>query len=395
MATLTLRSVNKRYGDVHAVKDISFHVGQGELVALLGPSGCGKTSTLKMIAGLEEITSGDLLFDDRRMNDIPPETRDIAMVFEDYSLYPRMNVAQNIAFPMRVRGVPAKERERRVAEMLALLELDRVATARVRELSGGQQQRVSIARALVRDPAILLFDEPLSHLDAELKIRLRHEIGSLQQQNAVTSVLVTHDQAEAMALADRVAVMHLGTLHQFGTPEEVYRWPSDMFVAGFIGEPPMNFLPDCGFEVSDGRVTVQADGLDVPLLPDQSRSLMGSGLDLSRRFTLGIRPEDLFLSSPESDRVCGRAEVFFAEWRGEYEVVLLTKPGSEEPWLTLLTEESLSVDVGDSVGLQVDPARVHLFDEQERNLFVREPERAGADEGPSIDEEQQATRTSA
>jgi len=395
MATLTLRSVNKRYGDVHAVKDISFHVGQGELVALLGPSGCGKTSTLKMIAGLEEITSGDLLFDDRRMNDIPPESRDIAMVFEDYSLYPRMNVAQNIAFPMRVRGVPVRERERRVAEMLALLELEKVATARVRELSGGQQQRVSIARALVRDPAILLFDEPLSHLDAELKIRLRHEIGSLQQQNAVTSVLVTHDQAEAMALADRVAVMHLGTLHQFGTPEEVYRWPSDMFVAGFIGEPPMNFLPDCGFEVSDGRVTVQADGLDVPLLPDQGRSLMGSGVDLSRRFTLGIRPEDLFLSSPGSDRVCGRAEVFFAEWRGEYQVVLLTQPGSEEPWLTLLTEESLAVNIGDSVGLQVDPARVHLFDEQERNLFVGEPERAGTGEGSSIDEEQQATRTSA
>jgi multiple sugar transport system ATP-binding protein len=393
MATLTLRSVNKRYGDVHAVQDISFHVGQGELVALLGPSGCGKTSTLKMVAGLEDITSGDLLFDDRRMNDIPPESRDIAMVFEDYSLYPRMNVAQNIAFPMRVRGVPAKERERRVAEMLALLELDKVATARVRELSGGQQQRVSIARALVRDPAILLFDEPLSHLDAELKIRLRHEIGSLQQQNAVTSVLVTHDQAEAMALADRVAVMHLGTLHQFGTPEEVYRWPSDIFVAGFIGEPPMNFLPNCGFEVSDGRVTVRADGLDVPLLPDQSQSLMGSGLDLSRRFTLGIRPEDLFLSSPGSDRVCGHGEVFFAEWRGEYEVVLLTKPQSEEPWLTLLTEESLTVNVGDTLGVHVDPARVHLFDEKERNLFVRGPEPAG--EVPSMDAEEQATRTSA
>ena len=394
MATLTLRSVNKRYGDVHAVKDISFHVGQGELVALLGPSGCGKTSTLKMIAGLEEITSGDLLFDDRRMNDLPPESRDIAMVFEDYSLYPRMNVAQNIAFPMRVRGVPAKERERRVAEMLALLELEKVATARVRELSGGQQQRVSIARALVRDPAILLFDEPLSHLDAELKIRLRHEIGSLQQQNAVTSVLVTHDQAEAMALADRVAVMHLGTLHQFGTPEEVYRWPSDMFVAGFIGEPPMNFLPDCGFEVASGRVTVQADGLDVPLLPEQIRYLTGSGLDLSRRFTLGIRPEDLFLSGPGSDRVGGGAEVFFVEWRGEYEVVLLTKPGSEDPWLTLLTEESLAVNVGDSVGIQVDPARVHLFDEQERNLFVAGPDHA-AGEVPFMDAEQQATRTSA
>jgi ABC-type sugar transport system ATPase subunit len=392
MATLTLRSVNKRYGDVHAVKDTSFHVDQGNLVALLGPSGCGKTSTLKMIAGLEEITSGDLLFNDRRMNDVPTEDRDIAMVFEDYSLYPRMNVAQNIAFPMRVRGVPAKERERRLTEMLKLLELENVATARVRDLSGGQQQRVSIARALVRDPEILLFDEPLSHLDAELKIRLRNEIGSLQQQNAVTSVLVTHDQAEAMALAHNVAVMHLGTLHQFGTPEEVYRWPKDIFVAGFIGEPPMNFVKNSELEVSDRRIVVHADGLMFDLLHDQAHALTTTAADLSGRFVLGVRPEDLSLCSPESGRANGRGEVFFSEWRGEYQVVLLTKPGSQDPWLTVLTEEALVVNVGDRVGLEVEPARVHLFDSEERNVFVRE---RGSGEVPPADSSMQAARTSA
>lgn len=395
MATLTLRSVDKWYGDVHAVKGISFHAGQGELVALLGPSGCGKTSTLKMIAGLEEITSGDLMFGDRRMNDIPPEHRDIAMVFEDYSLYPRMNVEQNIAFPMKVRGVSVKERGRRIAEMLELLELENVATARVRELSGGQQQRVSIARALVREPAVLLFDEPLSHLDAELKIRLRNEIGSLQQQKAVTSVLVTHDQAEAMALADSVAVMHLGTLHQFGTPEEVYRWPTDIFVAGFIGEPPMNLLFDSELEVSGGQVTVHADGLTLDLLPDQSHALLLSGIDLSRQFVLGVRPEDMSLSAPGSPQACAHAEVFFSEWRGEYQVVLLTRSGSREHWLTLLAEESLNVRVGESVGLEVDPARVHLFDEQEQNVFARLGRKPEAGETPRASEDEQAARTSA
>ena len=392
MASLTLRSVNKRYGDVHAVKDVSFHVAQGELVALLGPSGCGKTSTLKMIAGLEVITSGDVLFEDRRINDVPTEDRDIAMVFEDYSLYPRMNVAQNIAFPMRVRGLPAKERENRLAETLELLELGNVASANVRELSGGQQQRVSIARALVRDPEVLLFDEPLSHLDAELKIRLRNEIGSLQQQKAVTSVLVTHDQAEAMALANRIAVMHFGTLHQFGSPEEVYRWPNDIFVAGFIGEPPMNFVSNIGLSESDGRVTVDGGGLTCELLPDKSRSLLTSGLDLSVRFVLGIRPEDVLLCAPESDRASGQGDVFFSEWRGEYQVVLLTRPASQDPWLTVLTDEALVVNVGDRVGVRIEPAGVHLFDENERNVFA--DDRTGAsDEVPFLAEANQVTRT--
>jgi ABC-type sugar transport system ATPase subunit len=260
MATLSVRSLCKDYGGVVAVREVSLDVAEGHLVALLGPSGCGKTSTLKMIAGLEDITSGELVFDGKVMNDVPTEQRDVAMVFEDYSLYPRMDVSQNILFPLKIRGLPPPERQRRLEEMLETLELGDVARTHVRELSGGQQQRVAIARALVREPSILLFDEPLSHLDAELKVRLRNQIRWLQQRKGVTSVLVTHDQAEALALADAVAVMNIGELRQFGIPEDVYRHPQDMFVAGFIGEPPMNFIT-CHLEVLGPKVTVRGDGV--------------------------------------------------------------------------------------------------------------------------------------
>jgi ABC-type sugar transport system ATPase subunit len=369
MARVTLRSVWKRYGSFPAVKGITLEVREGELVALLGPSGCGKTSTLKMIAGLEEISDGDLFFDDRRMNDVSPEDRDVAMVFEDYSLYPRMNVEQNIVFPLKVRGVPAAERRRRLDEMLELLELKDVAAASVRELSGGQQQRVAIARALVREPAVLLFDEPLSHLDAELKVRLRNQIRWLQQKKGVTSILVTHDQAEALALADRVAVMHLGELHQYGTPREIYLGPSDTFVAGFIGEPPMNFLP-CRLELGDGVITVRCEGLSVTLSTARSRALLQSGVDIQRDFLLGVRPEDLRVARGD-DSVCGHGEVFFSEWRGEYQVVLLSQPGGSVHWLTLLASADEPFVVGQRVPLTADPDLVHLFDaETERNVLL-------------------------
>jgi ABC-type sugar transport system ATPase subunit len=368
MATVTLRSIDKRYGDFEAVRNLDLEVEEGHLVALLGPSGCGKTSTLKMIAGLETITSGELRFGDRLMNDVPPERRDVAMVFEDYSLYPRMNVSQNIAFPLKVRGATSTERKRQVGEMLELLELQEVSGARVKELSGGQQQRVAIARALVREPAVLLFDEPLSHLDAELKVRLRNQIRWLQQRKGVTSVLVTHDQAEALALADAVAVMHQGELRQFGHPEDVYRRPSDVFVAGFIGEPPMNLLA-CKLEVSDGLVTAHAEGLRVALAEAATRVLHAPGLDLLGRFTLGIRPEDLRICSRDDPLACGQGEVFFSEWRGEYEVILLSRPGSAEHWLTLLAAENLAFRLGERLAVAADPERVHLFDANDRNVL--------------------------
>jgi ABC-type sugar transport system ATPase subunit len=375
VARVIVLSIDKHYGDVHAVRDLSLEVSEGQLVALLGPSGCGKTSTLKMIAGLEDITSGDLFFDDRRMNDVPPEERDIAMVFEDYSLYPRMNVSDNISFPLRIRRVPESQRRQRLKEMLDLLELQNVAGAHVRELGGGQQQRVAIARALVREPAVLLFDEPLSHLDAELKVRLRNEIRWLQQRNQVTSVLVTHDQAEALALADSVAVMHLGELHQFGSPEDVYRRPSDVFVAGFIGEPPMNFFP-CRLDVSDGTVTARAEGLSVGLTTERSKALLDSDPDLSRSHILGIRPEDLRIARPEHDVPCGDGAVFFSEWRGDHQVVLVSKPGGSEHWLTLLATGHHRLPVGERLSIATDSNLVHLFDgETKRNLVLSSPRR--------------------
>lgn len=381
MARVILRSINKQYGRVHAVRDVSLEVGEGKLVALLGPSGCGKTSTLKMIAGLEDITSGDLFFNERRMNDVPPEDRDIAMVFEDYSLYPRMNVSQNVLFPMRVRGVPTAERRRRLEEALELLELEGVAEASVRELSGGQQQRVAIARALVREPEVLLFDEPLSHLDADMKVRLRNQIRWLQQRKQVTSVLVTHDQAEALALADAVAVMHMGELHQFGSPEDVYRRPADTFVAGFIGEPPMNLL-SAELEVAQGAVIARADGLTISFEGEKVRALLTRGIDPGRQYILGIRPEDLSIVPGEGEVPCGHGEVFFSEWRGEHQVVLISKPEGREHWLTVLTSDEIRVSEEEAVTLAVNPGVVHVFDaETQRNVLVEAPSPAPTDSG--------------
>jgi ABC-type sugar transport system ATPase subunit len=281
-----------------------------------------------------------------------------------------MNVSKNITFPLRIRGVPPAEQRRQLDEMLDLLELRHVAKANVRELSGGQQQRVAIARALVREPAVLLLDEPLSHLDAELKVRLRNQIRYLQQRRNVTAVLVTHDQAEALALADLVAVMHLGELRQFGPPEDIYRRPHDMFVAGFVGEPPMNLVP-CRLEATGSTLTARADGLAVELPADTGKRLLDADLDLSRRYVVGIRPEDLVIAEDPAAPVWGRGEVFFSEWRGEYQVTLVSRPGGAEHWLTLLAPADRALEIGRGVALSGDPALVHLFDaETEKNVAV-------------------------
>jgi ABC-type sugar transport system ATPase subunit len=389
MARLILRDLSKNYGEVEAVRGVSLEVDEGQLIALLGPSGCGKTSTLKMIAGLETITSGELHFDDRLMNQIAPEDRDVAMVFEDYSLYPRMNVSKNITFPLRIRGVPPTEQRRQLDEMLDLLELRHVAKANVRELSGGQQQRVAIARALVREPAVLLLDEPLSHLDAELKVRLRNQIRYLQQRRNVTAVLVTHDQAEALALADLVAVMHLGELRQFGPPEEIYRRPHDMFVAGFVGEPPMNLIP-CRLEAAGQTVTARAEGLTIALPDDTSKGLLEASLDLSARYVVGIRPEDLVIVDDAAAGVWGHGEVFFSEWRGEYQVTLVSRPDGTEHWLTLLAPADQVLETGRRVALSGDPALVHVFDaETEKNVVVE----LDSSRGTSAREPGQVVRT--
>ncbi|HSF03233.1 MAG TPA: ABC transporter ATP-binding protein, partial [Solirubrobacterales bacterium] len=272
------------------MRDLSLECPDGELLALLGPSGCGKTSTLKMIAGIEDVTSGEVYFGNRPVSALDPAARNVAMVFEDYALYPHLTVAENIAFPLEIRRRPREEVRRAVAEVLVLLGLEGLRDAGVRALSGGAQQRVAIGRALVREPAVILFDEPLSHLDARHKVQLRAEIKRLQREAGVTGVLVTHDQTEAMAMADQVAVMSLGVLQQVGPPHELYDHPANVFVAQFIGEPPMNLLGGALRETS-GRLVAEGDGwqVDVP-------SPIAEGLRAAAPGTpviVGIRPEHL------------------------------------------------------------------------------------------------------
>ena len=242
MATVTFENVNKMYGEFHAVKDLNLEIGDGEFMVLVGPSGCGKTTSLRMIAGLEEITSGTLRIGDRVVNDVPPKDRDIAMVFQSYALYPHMSVRENLAFGLKLRKVPKAEIERRVNEAAETIQLDKLLDRKPKELSGGQRQRVALGRAIVREPAVFLMDEPLSNLDAKLRVQTRAEIARLHQRLKTTIVYVTHDQVEAMTMGSRIAVMNEGLLQQVGTPQALYDTPINRFVAGFIGSPSMNFV---------------------------------------------------------------------------------------------------------------------------------------------------------
>jgi ABC-type sugar transport system ATPase subunit len=375
MTALSLQSIWKRYGEVEAVRDVSIDVEAGELLALIGPSGCGKTSTCKMIAGLEDISEGDLMLSDRRVNDLPSEQRNIAMVFEDYALYPRMNVFENVAFPLRVRSVPRAELRERVESILERMELTDVRRAHVQDLSGGQQQRVSIARALVREPTVLIMDEPLSHLDVSLKGRLRSEIRVLQQQLGLTGVLVTHDQAEAMAMGDRIAVMHLGELRQCDTPHVVYDEPADMFVAGFIGEPPMNFVTG-RLVGAEGAVRFSSESLDIELparvvarLTDAG--VLGNSAEREPALVAGIRPEHISVARGGGEAVAGAGSVFFAEWFGSFQAVMLSHRGSEDHWLTLLADADGDFPTGQPVEFTVDAEQLTFFDPQtERNVLA-------------------------
>ena len=352
VATVRLEHVWKRYGAVEAVKDLSLVCEGGEFVALLGPSGCGKTSTLRMVAGLEAVSEGGVFIGDRRVNDVPPRGRDIAMVFEDYALYPHMRVYDNIAFPLRIRRVPRAVIEERVSGVMAMLGLEPLRHENVQRLSGGAQQRVSIGRAIVRDPRVLLMDEPISHLDSAHKIQLRSELKRLQRSLGVTTLYVTHDQVEAMALADRVAVMNLGVLQQLGAPRQLYEHPANLFVAEFIGEPPMNLLPA---DLTEGGQRLRGPDVDLPLPARFHGVLRGIR---SLRLTLGIRPADLTIDLTPAAGV-PRGEVYAVQPRGDSAVLgVRTTSG-------LLRAEApahATVAVGDVVGLGVPPSRIHLFD---------------------------------
>jgi len=342
MAEVRLVDIEKKYGAFLAVPKQSLTIHDGEFLVLLGPSGCGKTTTMRMIAGLEEITSGDIMIKGERINDKPPKDRDIAMVFQNYGLYPHMTVRQNIEYPLKLRGMNKADRKARVQETADKVELGELLERRPSELSGGQRQRVALARAIVRTPSIFLMDEPLSNLDAKLRVTMRAELKHLHHELGVTTVYVTHDQMEAMTLASRVAVMREGKIVQLDTPKKIYAEPADLFVAGFIGSPSMNLI--------DGAVkggVFRADGVEVPV-------------DLADRdgVVLGIRPEELEITQDASAAISGK--LYALELTGESTLVTLRNGPTSA---CARGHADFEADINSPCHLAPkDGARIHLFD---------------------------------
>ncbi|WP_439368102.1 ABC transporter ATP-binding protein [Bradyrhizobium sp. PMVTL-01] len=291
MADVALRKVVKRYDDVEAVRGIDLDIADHEFIVLVGPSGCGKSTTLRMIAGLEDISDGDIMIGGDVVNDVPPKDRDIAMVFQNYALYPHMTVAENMSFGLRLKHYPKAEIKARVTEAARLLDITDLIDRKPKQLSGGQRQRVAMGRAIVRNPKVFLFDEPLSNLDAKLRVQMRIEIKKVHQKVRTTTVYVTHDQVEAMTLADRVVVMNKGRIEQIGTPNELYHKPATRFVAGFIGSPAMNFIP-CRLEDVGGTLQLRLTDRIAFALPP-ARAARYNALPRTDKLLLGIRPEHL------------------------------------------------------------------------------------------------------
>ncbi|MBR0778110.1 sn-glycerol-3-phosphate ABC transporter ATP-binding protein UgpC [Bradyrhizobium diazoefficiens] len=291
MADVSLRKVVKRYDDVEAVRGIDLDISDHEFIVLVGPSGCGKSTTLRMIAGLEDISDGDIMIGGDIVNDVPPKDRDIAMVFQNYALYPHMTVAENMSFGLRLKHYPKAEIKARVTEAARLLDITDLVDRKPKQLSGGQRQRVAMGRAIVRNPKVFLFDEPLSNLDAKLRVQMRIEIKKVHQKVRTTTVYVTHDQVEAMTLADRVVVMNRGRIEQIGTPNELYHKPATRFVAGFIGSPAMNFIP-CRLEDVGGSLQIRLTDRIAFALP-AARAARYNALPRTDKLLLGLRPEHL------------------------------------------------------------------------------------------------------
>ena len=368
MAAIELRNLSKHFGDVPAVRGIDLAIEDGEFIVLVGPSGCGKTTTLRMIAGLESVSSGSISFDEEEVNRLPPRGRDIAMVFQSYALYPHMTVFANMAFGLRLSGVDRAQIRERVRAAAELLNISELLRRRPRELSGGQRQRVAMGRAIVRQPRAFLFDEPLSNLDANLRAQMRVEIKRLHSQLRTTVVYVTHDQVEAMTLADRIVVMRDGVIVQSGPPEEVYRRPVDRFVAGFIGAPKMNFLP-ARLVAENGAFSLQVgeDGQAEIRLPS-SDALAGK---IGEEVEIGLRPEHLAMQTSGEGIEPGRSFPFpveVVEPLGAETLVFTTISGAE---VVARCDPGLHPRPGDRFTAVVDTAQLHLIDPENGRVLAR------------------------
>jgi multiple sugar transport system ATP-binding protein len=369
MANVFLKNVNKVYksgkDEIHAVIDLNMEVRDGELVALLGPSGCGKTSTLRMIAGLEEITGGDILFGDRRMNDLAPMQRNVAMAFEGYSLYPHMTVYKNIRYPLDVVKMESGEKDKKVRAIAEVFDLEPFLFKRPPQLSGGQQQRVSLARALVRNPEIFLLDEPISHSDAHLRFQMRNQIKRLHYQLSATMIYVTHDQIDALSMADRIAVMNFARLQQIGTRHELYENPVNKFVAGFVGEPHINFF-DTAVTKANGSIRLKADS-SKNLLFDIPRSKISNIKEQNlSRASVGVRPQNISVEKKNDTDCEVEGEILIAEFIGE-KVLTTLKNGDVE--FSLLTPTRKTMTLGAKLKAYIPLESVLVFHPETEDII--------------------------
>ncbi|HEV7275030.1 MAG TPA: ABC transporter ATP-binding protein [Devosiaceae bacterium] len=349
-----LENVSKQFGAVEVIRDLSLTVSAGEFCALLGPSGCGKSTLLRMIAGLETVTSGSIVISGRDVTQVPPAKRRISMVFQSYALYPHMTVRQNIAFSLDIAGVPKPEMAAKTEKVARLLQLEDYLDRKPSQLSGGQRQRVAIGRALVRDPEVFLFDEPLSNLDAKLRVQMRLELAKLHQDLRSTMIYVTHDQVEAMTLADRIVVLDSGRIAQVGSPLDLYRRPENKFVAAFIGSPAMNFLPVQPMDGADGNVTISLGGA-MPLTVALRNGARASEGDA---FELGIRPEHAGVTEAADPAALMTGRITMLERLGNATMLYI----ETERGMMVVEEDSESpARIGDAVGIKMDPERAHLF----------------------------------
>ncbi len=352
MAELRLTNLKKRFGAVEVIKGVSLEIADGEFVVFVGPSGCGKSTLLRMIAGLDDISDGDLFIEGKRCNDVEPQDRGIAMVFQSYALYPHLTVYENMSFGLSLKKTPKDEVDTRVREAARILKLEELLDRKPSQLSGGQRQRVAIGRAITRKPSVFLFDEPLSNLDAALRMDMRMEIAKIHQEFGATMVYVTHDQVEAMTLADKIVVLENGFVRQIGSPIDIYKKPANKFVAGFIGSPRMNFFDVTVTQVSEGSVTVESPSV-LPV------ALAAAGFTVGNSAQLGVRPQNLHLKN--GDVLSGRVKgtVLLVERLGS-ETIVSFETASKEHALAAIPQD-LSFDPAAAVEFSFDPESAHLF----------------------------------
>jgi multiple sugar transport system ATP-binding protein len=352
MADLSLSQVRKSFGAVEIIKGVDLDIKHGEFIVFVGPSGCGKSTLLRLIAGLEDITSGDINIGNKLVNDLPPKDRSIAMVFQSYALFPHMTVRQNVAFGLTISKAPQSEIDAKVAEAARMLKLEPLLDRKPSQLSGGQRQRVAIGRAIVRRPDVFLFDEPLSNLDAALRMGTRAEIAKLHRELDATMIYVTHDQVEAMTLADRIVVLEAGHVRQFGAPMDLYHHPANKFVAGFIGSPKMNFLEVTAAKIAKDSITVASSDVRSTIVP-----IKVDGVTADTALTLGVRPENMKLADGKSARLNGRVTLVERLGHQSY-IEIQTSSGAT---CSALIDGTTDIAIDQTTGLDFDPVDCHLF----------------------------------